>query len=980
MRLLVFADPHFHSWTNFGNDPTTGLSKRLVDQQEVTREITSIAIAEQVDGILCLGDIFHSVGNVTTEVLNTAYLFFTALRNAGFPVYFVPGNHDLNSRKNPKWYNYSCKIFNPSPPPANIKIIGYHEVIDYEATKGFDVVAIHKTPLNARLGGFVFEQGFDWQTLAANNKLVLCGHIHQRQHLSDYCIIVGAPMHLTFGDEGDRGIYLVNTSSGTAEFRKLQYPEFVTVENYSDTRDDGNYYRVLNDALSSDSLATENVKVQASPTYITERIKSTMFFEILKEWLTIQEKPTAYLDLLSDIVDEKFQLGKQLYPGRLCRVEAKDFLSLGDISYPVEDGFTLVLGLNDVFNSNGSGKSSLFEAIYWCLFGKTTKGLTGDDVVRNRPTKQRDCKVTLFLRAEDGSELHITRSRSEGIGIFKKSVEGTVYDISGERKLTDCQKLLEDLLGCDEKLFRTSCYFSQENLLMLTGLDDADRTKMITDLLGFESYNDLYTQAHKKIEKLNVSINQCVASRNRFQLEIATLRGKLVTYQESLATLHATCKEHQGKVLQAYDDEKQLKIELDNFKVAELPFRDFDAEELKLDILKTTHTGKLARLNLVANTQLSELQEAETQNKVALNEVVHAINSATDLEKELKIIASADEGAHCLKCGSLVSKEGKNAYIHCRQPELDLRKAARVLAEAEVTRLGGLVKHLKEVRADHLQDLSELEQAGLELNRQIIDLSKERRRYSDKLQEQASLRARLEARFTACTTRITECNTQLQTTIAQIKTVTNSITTLETSVATAEESIASLQQEVDSINAEIGILEFWKVAFSPKGIRALLLDKFCNEFNKVVNTYLHEISNDNMGLMITPTATTKGGEERNKIGMVVYFKDYEVKYASLSGGEKRRVDCSLIFGLSKYLEIKYNLGAQGLLGILILDEVFGGLDKSGEDTLVSLLDRESKHKAIFIIDHLLNLTGSADRIWTVGKTDDVSFLDTAFAV
>ena len=46
-----------------------------------------------------------------------------------------------------------------------------------------------------------------------------------------------------------------------------------------------------------------------------------------------------------------------------------------DLSVP---GFALVVGENlnpeDGASSNGSGKSTIFEAIYWCLTGTTIRG------------------------------------------------------------------------------------------------------------------------------------------------------------------------------------------------------------------------------------------------------------------------------------------------------------------------------------------------------------------------------------------------------------------------------------------------------------------------------------------------------------------------------------------------------------------------------------------------------------------------------
>ena len=94
MKLLAFTDTHIHNWRNFGVDGTTGLSKRLLDQQKILSQIVNLAKTEKVDGLLFIGDLFHAVGTIPTECLNTVDVFFKALEALKLPVYLVKGNHD----------------------------------------------------------------------------------------------------------------------------------------------------------------------------------------------------------------------------------------------------------------------------------------------------------------------------------------------------------------------------------------------------------------------------------------------------------------------------------------------------------------------------------------------------------------------------------------------------------------------------------------------------------------------------------------------------------------------------------------------------------------------------------------------------------------------------------------------------------------------------------------------------------------------
>ena len=62
------------------------------------------------------------------------------------------------------------------------------------------------------------------------------------------------------------------------------------------------------------------------------------------------------------------------------KIIIKNFLSIGETELNLEDNeYVLVKGINnnpdDLAKSNGSGKSSIFEAISWVLTGETIRGI-----------------------------------------------------------------------------------------------------------------------------------------------------------------------------------------------------------------------------------------------------------------------------------------------------------------------------------------------------------------------------------------------------------------------------------------------------------------------------------------------------------------------------------------------------------------------------------------------------------------------------
>jgi DNA repair exonuclease SbcCD ATPase subunit len=202
------------------------------------------------------------------------------------------------------------------------------------------------------------------------------------------------------------------------------------------------------------------------------------------------------------------------------------------------------------------------------------------------------------------------------------------------------------------------------------------------------------------------------------------------------------------------------------------------------------------------------------------------------------------------------------------------------------------------------------------------------------------------------------------------------IKTNNTALKKLEEEIKGINDGIVKMQQDIEKLDFWKVAFSPKGIRSVLLDGFCNEFNNIINPYLATVTNGMMSIIMSPTAQTKKDEERNKLGMMIKKDGRDRTYKSLSGGWKKRVDASLCFALNAYVSKKYGLKI-GILGLIILDEVFGFIDKVGEEAIATLIYNEARDKAIIEISHTPELKSYCDRIWTVVMENGVSRLEAA---
>jgi len=963
-KTLIFTDFHGHNWTQFGLNTETNLSKRLQDQINVLEQILKIIKERKIERVIVGGDLTHKTGEVPIEVLNILKNFFNKLKSANTEIILNNGNHDMINRINPKWFEISTNIFLDNNSKINletekIKLIPFNEEVDYNKIKGYDLVLLHKTPIGSKVGNYTFNEGVDWKILSQNNKLVLFEHIHERQKLSDNCFVLGAPMHLAFGEIGNRGVYILE--NGNLEFIKLNYPEFITVNKVDDIYDrefnfnDGNYYRILD---IDNKLENSNIVSVVKPKYFEERLKGNNFQEILSEWLKINNKDNSYLQLIQPLIDEKFQTIKKIFKGKIKEVKIKYFMSIENITYSIKNGFIFIKG------ENGSGKSSLFDAIYWCFYNKTTKKLTGDDIIQRN---KEDTVVEIVLEGVKGGEGLIKRSCKNGLEIFKnindkKSVtEGLQKD--------DRQKLfIESLLGIPENLFLSACYFSQENLKMLTELGDSDKTSLITSLLGFEQYDNLYEKVFQKQKDINSEIDKLNIDIQIIEKNISNLDGKIETNNDIFTNYQVENKELKEKINEILKLQKEYEEKI-NEKYVNINFYNKEIEKIQKN-------KNLIKESLLKNKQViqeknynDEIQELKIQISKLNGEKNTLQGNKQELEEQIENIKTLKIGIRCSVCGALISQE--NINIHIKEINEKLNKTLNKKNKIDQVIIE-LNKKLEKIMPENFKLIEEKEI----LENQLEELDKQEQLFQKNQEEQKikeENKLQIQKNIELCQENIKNIDDQIEDNLHKSQEILFEINKLTLNKKLKQKEIDTLKENIGNLLQNKEKLEFWKTAFSYVGIKALLLDKFCNEFNKIVNKYITLVSNGEMAITLSPTKTIKTGEERNQLGLNINFKGIDCKYESLSGGEKRKVDISLCLALNKWISIKYNI-PNGLLGIIILDELFSYIDEIGEESIASLLCEESENKAVFVISHTSSLESYAQTIWKVIKENEISKL------
>ena len=134
---------------------------------------------------------------------------------------------------------------------------------------------------------------------------------------------------------------------------------------------------------------------------------------------------------------------------QIQKISARNFYSFKslDLDFTSLNGIVRILGKNkDSLGSNGAGKSVLFEAVTWGLFGTTIRKSTDTALINTQAGS--DCSVSILLEKEGVGTILITRAKKPS----SLSVSINEKELSGERA-SEIQARLEELLETDYKSF-----------------------------------------------------------------------------------------------------------------------------------------------------------------------------------------------------------------------------------------------------------------------------------------------------------------------------------------------------------------------------------------------------------------------------------------------------------------------------------------------------------------------------------------------
>ena len=599
-----------------------------------------------------------------------------------------------------------------------------------------------------------------------------------------------------------------------------------------------------------------------------------------------------------------------------------NFRSVSDALLLYDTGVNLVVGDNQVevnADSNGAGKSTCF--VYALTFLIYSKIKTPDGKIKKTGFTQRGrkyCEVEGTLSINDGPDITIIRGRKGSRPYLK--VVGSNTPISGNQDLSY-------LIGCSFDAFVSQFVLTRASLeSSLFYGTDAKRKDFFLSIAGIE-------------KMINVAAEFLKTEKARYSIEALELRT-ILSIEQKFDNVKDSIDDKTRSVARLTEQYNLSKKVIDTYQLqfSKLTDRLLQAQELLVQ----------------GETRLIELLEFDDQFRHLSNmyEKRGSLSSSiSQLQKEgfsrttyIKSLQSLSGGI-CDKCGSFLSKQ----------------HVAKAVSEVEETIKGinsvvnGSTKEFNSV----VKSISEAEQLSLQSKKLLQSTRTDISDYKELISKVQIELQTLSVQKDSHQTRMNEIQEEYNSLLSQIE-------YLESVRVVRQNRIESFQETANCFTNFESACASW-IVYLKKKLPAYALKQIASFMSSFAARCLRSMWDTRVTIDIFFDQTT---EKLSIIIKDVFGRDTEIE--DLSTGEQCRVFLSLAIG--SIIATKSFKGWSS--NILILDEVMDGLDRSGRNVMIQLLNELSVQfkMCIYVITHHSDVGPFEGRLYNLVKDDKGSHL------
>jgi DNA repair exonuclease SbcCD ATPase subunit len=570
-----------------------------------------------------------------------------------------------------------------------------------------------------------------------------------------------------------------------------------------------------------------------------------------------------------------------------------NFLKLGT-------GLWFVEGVNKVsprLGSNGAAKSTIWDALTWCLYGRTVKGGRTPDVVTWGGKRAPEVELVLSIEDGGGMREHIVSrvGKTNGLTLNDKLVT---------------QETIDELMGLNYENFLHTIVLGQRRPLFFD-LSASDKLAVLSETLNLSKWDDRIERARNTAKAIstdwgNATLGYGSATQRADDLD-RDLRDRISASDEWESRKTKAAESLRKEIKQTEADLARAQDDLGKADLA------YDGAELELRHSQRALHAMGESLAMLSGQALAAKAVVEQCRRIS-----------DDYKAEADAFAALKDKATCPTCGSRMDKAHHKAELK----RMDDHWAGCVKAEEEAQR-----------KADKLaRDLA----AMLKTSRKHEDdIALFRERSNNAIDD----RTRAQARVMEYKAKLEQMR---KPPADDVNPHAEQIAVLRKRLRDAVADEKRLKRESEDLDAKLQATTYWVDGF--KQVRLYLIEDVLVELEAVTQTMLSDLGLEGWKIQYGIDKELKNGAVKPGLNVDLFQPGYEapIKWESFSGGEAQRL--RIIGALALSETILRRAGVQ--CDFLVLDEPTTHLSPEGvKETIAMLLELAKGDRTIMYCDH-----------------------------
>jgi len=1022
--------------------------KRHKEYREVFQKFLNNVDKDNIENsvIYLAGDIAHAKTEMSPELVREISWFLTECANRKH-TFLITGNHDCNLNN-----NYRLDVLTPIVenlendrihylkdtgvyPFHNITFVVY-SILDKqenwpkgELVEGENTICLFHGPVNdstTDIGYTVSSNSFTTEMFDGFD-MVMLGDIHKRQTLGTSTIAyAGSMIQQNHGESlekhgyllwdvesrtfeefdipNDYGFYTLDVNNGVvptvtnmpkkprlrvrvsntdpSQIKKAltQIKKKYKVQEFTVTRMDtlskqktGNF---------DDRLAIGNVR---DVEFQNELIKDYLERQYLADDDTIDKIKQINREINTKLVEEEMTPNVQWVPHQF---EFSNMFSYGENNKIRFDGINGIVG---IFAPNASGKSSLFDALSFCIFDKTSRTYVAKNVLNNRKSNFY-CKLHFKIEDVDyfierRAKL-INKGRNLKVDVsFWREDESGIHSLNGEQR-RDTNSIIQQYLGTYEDFVLTTLSLQGNNSLFIDK-SQSERIEILAQFMGVDIFDKLYSHAYNE-NRDNASLirkfkrDDFTQQLADIQIDLKRAEAEYKLEQVSLTTAKEEVEKHNQKLISL--NEKIVKVKSDNYSKEELETKK-STSETSLTELISQRDKTQSKIEEFEETQIQLEEKIDSFDEEEITEGYDLFNKYTsdlkDLNNELdklkiredsllermKHLESHKYNEDCDICmenseSIIDAKVGVTADLSIcsvNKKEMLEQKDVLLLAIDSRKRYSTLLKQLNKFKGDEtkvsrdinilINKLSTFETKEIKLNGELLQATQLIKDYLDN-EKQIKKNKELRDEIIDVRHKLSKSKQILSNSEADILILNGSVSSLKNQKKTIEDRI----DEVSKLEEQFGLYEYYLNALGKDGVSYELISKALPMIEGEVNNILGQIVEFGLQLEM----------DGKNVNANIVYDDQKWSLEMCSGMER------FISGLAIRIAL-INVCNLPRPNFLVIDEGFGTLDNENLTSLYMLFAYlKTQFEFVMIISHIDSMRDVVDTLMEIKKVNGFS--------